>query len=50
MFATGNGPGPIGQLTYVKGRDVLVAVAVIVLTLAWLVVAWMIARSYGSAG
>jgi hypothetical protein len=29
---------------------VLIAVAVIVLTLAWLVAAWMIARTHGTAG
>lgn len=35
---------------YVRGRDVLMVMAVIVLTLAWLVAAWMIFRTYGSAG
>jgi hypothetical protein len=50
MFASGERARPVRQHIYVRGRDVLMAVAVIVLTLAWLVAAWMIARTYGSAG
>jgi hypothetical protein len=51
MVATGGTSlAPIGRLLCMRGRDVLVPVAVFVLTLAWLVVAWLIARSYGSAG